>query len=182
MDIETAPIVIAPGLGGSSSQHWQSRWQVDLPTAVRISPASWEAPELEDWLIALDRAADEAGEGKPVLVVAHSLGCRAAALWSVRSPDRAAGLFCVAPPSVAGMTRAGVVGFDGADYVRPPVPVLLVASRDDPHADLTASRALGQAWSATVCDVGALGHIKDESNLGYWPQGLEVLRTFTAGL
>lgn len=182
MDLDTAPLVIVPGLGGSEPEHWQSRWQTRFPGWVRFAPASFDDPDREDWLAALDRAADAAGHGERVLVVAHSLGCRAAVMWAARVPERVAGLFCVAPPSVAGMARAGVTGFEEADGIRPAAPVSLVVSSDDPHADLAASRALGSAWAARVHEVGALGHVNADSGLGDWQQGLDLLRDLAAGL
>jgi predicted alpha/beta hydrolase family esterase len=51
------PVVIVPGIGGSGPEHWQSRWQVALPGTVRIAPASWDEPVLEDVVISSHRAA-----------------------------------------------------------------------------------------------------------------------------
>ena len=94
--------VIVPGIGGSGPAHWQSRWEVGLRDARRIAPASWDDPDLDDWVAAIDRTVDHA-DPVPVLV-AHSLGCLAVAHWALRTHDaseRVAGAFLVAPPDPA---------------------------------------------------------------------------------
>ena len=183
MDPRTGPVVIAPGVNGSGPTHWQSRWQPEMTSAVRTAPASWDDPEPEDWIAAVGGAvnrASDAADGSPVLVVAHSLGCRAAVLWAARAPERVAGLFCVAPPDAAGMARAGVAGFDSADRAVPGVPVLLVTSRDDPHTTVESSRALAAAWGADTIELDGLGHINASSDLGAWTQGWDLLTAFAA--
>jgi predicted alpha/beta hydrolase family esterase len=181
MDVSINPVIVAPGLNGSGPGHWQSLWSPEMTGAVRTAPTSWDAPEREDWLASFDRAGDALG-GRPAVVVAHSLGCRAAVLWAARAPERVAGLFCVAPPSVPAMARAGVTGFEDADQVRPPVPVLLVTSDDDPHLTPAASRALGAAWGASAIELEGLGHINADSGLGRWEHGRQLLVAFAAGL
>ena len=46
---------------------------------MRISPASWDEPELDDWLEAITRVTTPDS-----VLVAHSLGCLAVANWLVR--------------------------------------------------------------------------------------------------
>lgn len=49
--------VIVPGIYGSDEQHWQSIWEADWgPAATRIAVASWDSPELDDWVGAIERA------------------------------------------------------------------------------------------------------------------------------
>ncbi|RXZ41520.1 RBBP9/YdeN family alpha/beta hydrolase, partial [Agromyces binzhouensis] len=67
----THPLVIVPGIGGSGPLHWQSRWEAALPGVLRIAPASWDEPEVADWVAAIDRAV--AASPTPPLLVAHSL-------------------------------------------------------------------------------------------------------------
>ncbi|WP_270890186.1 RBBP9/YdeN family alpha/beta hydrolase [Streptomyces sp. DHE17-7] len=81
--------VIIPGIDGSDGQHWQSLWERQWGTsAVRIRPASWSAPDLDDWVDAVQEAYDDASrrEGQVVLV-AHSLGCWAASTWLNKNPS-----------------------------------------------------------------------------------------------
>lgn len=182
MDLSTTPVVVAPGLDGSGPAHWQSRWEQEEPGWVRTAPRSWDRPDCEDWLVALDRAADRAGGRGPVVVVAHSLGARAAVLWAARDPQRVAGLFCVAPPDLASLAEVGVQGFDHADRTCPPVPVLLVSSTDDPYATPAASQGLAGAWRAGHVQLDGLGHINADSGLGRWDQGRDLLTAFVTGL
>ena len=76
------PIVIVPGIGGSGPEHWQSLWQAEFTDVRRIDPASWDHPELDDWIAAIDRAV--AASPAPPVLVAHSLGCLAVAQWASR--------------------------------------------------------------------------------------------------
>ena len=74
--------VTIPGIDGSDHEHWQSIWEAEWDQrASRISVSSWAAPELDDWCDAIDRAVQRAGSAGTVLV-AHSLGCLAAARWT----------------------------------------------------------------------------------------------------
>lgn len=81
--------VIVPGINGSGRDHWQTHWQdVWGPAATRIGPSSWDAPDLADWHRALDRATRRHGPSAVVLL-AHSLGCLAAASWLAARAGRA---------------------------------------------------------------------------------------------
>ncbi|NUS10737.1 MAG: serine hydrolase family protein, partial [Streptomyces sp.] len=78
--------VVIPGIDGSDERHWQSRWEAEWGgAAVRIAPASWTEPDLADWIAAVGAAygtaSAAAGRAGAVVLVAHSLGCWAAACW-----------------------------------------------------------------------------------------------------
>lgn len=80
--------VTIPGIDGSDHEHWQSIWEAEWgQRASRISVLSWSLPELDDWCDAIDRAVLQVGSPGAVLV-AHSLGCLAAARWTARRPTR----------------------------------------------------------------------------------------------
>src|SRR5215210_5080448 len=88
MEREAMRVVLIPGINGSDEYHWQSIWQAEWgPSATRISPSSWDEPELDDWCRAIDLAVDE-GRSADVVLVAHSLGCLAAISWAVRPRRR----------------------------------------------------------------------------------------------
>ncbi|WP_425276709.1 alpha/beta hydrolase [Streptomyces bauhiniae] len=65
---------------GQYGQHWQTLWERQWgDSAVRISPASWSAPDLHDWVGAVQEAYDEASRrDSRIVLVAHILGCWAA--------------------------------------------------------------------------------------------------------
>lgn len=57
-------------------------------------------------------------------------------------------------------------------------PALLVASRDDPYADIGFARSAASVWGAGFVDVGRRGHV---SGIGRWSQGKRLLEAFAAG-
>lgn len=174
-------LTMVPGIGGSNEDHWQSLWQAGAPEVSRISPSSWEDPDLENWMEALDDAAGS--RGGDTLLVAHSLGCLAAAEWLYRNPRGARGVFLVTPPDPAEPAFPELAGSFRDPRLQPlPVPGLLVASENDPYATLPGARLLAGAWDVPVIDAGALVHINDESGVGAWPQGRNLLIAFAAGL
>lgn len=48
--------LIVPGWQGSGDDHWQTHWQSRLPHTSRTRVGSWQKPELEDWIGALNRS------------------------------------------------------------------------------------------------------------------------------
>ena len=172
--------VLVPGIGGSDAEHWQSRWQDALgPRALRIRPASWDEPDAEDWVAAIDAAVTETS-----VLVAHSLGCLAVAAWSARLNGRARplGAFLVAAPDPGAPSfPARAHGFD-APSAPLDLPGLLISSSDDPYCQPERSRQLGTAWRTPVLDVGAHGHLNGASNLGDWCEGQRLLVAFLAGM
>jgi uncharacterized protein len=167
--------VTVPGYGGSGADHWQTHWERDLP-ATRFRPGSWDEPESQDWADALTRAVRDA-EGTAVLV-AHSLGCLAAASWlGDRGPGDVVGALLVAVPDPSGpaFPAAATAGGFRAVRRRLPVPVTVVVSDDDPYAAADWVRDLAAVWGADLVGIGAAGHVNEASGLGAWPAGREIL-------
>lgn len=180
--------VIIPGIDGSDAQHWQSLWEADWGAqATRIAPASWSEPSWEDWQEAISAAVGQsatttsasAGDERPVLV-AHSLGCLAAAAWMQAHPGAAVG-FLVAVPDPAGPRFPAAAADFGVAPGLLGSAAVVVSSADDPYASSAVSRRVAEQWGATWVEAGALGHISTGSDLGAWPQGEELLRRFVAG-
>jgi predicted alpha/beta hydrolase family esterase len=177
--------VTVPGYGGSGADHWQTHWERDLP-ATRFRPGSWDEPESQDWADALTRAvrdraghdgAGHVGDGQAVLV-AHSLGCLAAASWlAEHGPGEVVGALLVAVPDPSGLAfpAAATAGGFRAVRRRLPVPVTVVVSDDDPFASADWARDLAAVWGAEVVRIGAAGHVNDVSGLGAWPAGRGIL-------
>ena len=171
--------VIIPGINGSDADHWQSHWEQSAIDWLRINPASWDEPEVDDWIAALDAAV---GDTKPVLVT-HSLGCLVAAKWSFTNADRVAGMFLVAVPDPFGPNYPeGGPPFRHDIYRRIPVPAVLVTSSDDPYCSPERSQHFADSWGAVRIDVGPRGHINSASGLGAWREGRNLLTAFAAGL
>ncbi|GAA2031492.1 alpha/beta hydrolase [Agromyces tropicus] len=174
------PVVIVPGIFGSGPTHWQTRWEQALPDARRFAPSSWDEPDVDDWVAAIDRAIADAPT--PPMVVAHSLGCLAVAEWAVRTDAaaaRVAGVFLVAPPDPdAPAYPAGAAAFAIADGPLG-VPAVVLASSDDPYAAPSRIASFAARWGAGLVELGERGHVNADSGLGEWPEGLRLLEDFT---
>jgi len=170
--------LIIPGLFDSGPDHWQSHWLALRPNAVRVDLGGWHEPSRDLWVARLDRAIGR--QRSPVVLVAHSLGCLTVAWWareaSAARLSKVRGAMLVAPPDVDRPdTHALLLPFAPAPLAPLPFPSLLVASRNDRYADFARLAWLAGAWGSQLVDVGQLGHINAESNLGDWPQGLDLL-------
>jgi len=174
--------VIVPGIDGSDQDHWQSIWQADWgASASRIRPASWDRPDLDDWCRAIAHAVGP--NPSAVVLVAHSLGCLAAANWAARSRSAIRGMFLVAPPDTAGPNfPAAAAPTFTAEYSMPlNAPGLVVSSDDDPYCTVNAAEHLASGWHLAHVSVGRVGHISSASRLGRWDLGRALLTAFTAG-
>ena len=176
--------VMVPGINGSGPDHWQTLWQGSWSlSASRISPSSWDTPDLAVWHLALDRATERHGPSEVVLI-AHSLGCLAAASWLARRRTPVRGAFLVAAPdSAAARFPADETPTFTAEIATPiTVPGLLVSSDDDPYCAPRAARRLADAWAVGHVSIGTAGHINASGAPGAWAAGQALLGAFTAGL
>ena len=166
-----------PGLNGSGPDHWQTRWEA-RGDCERVQFGCWSSPDRAAWLARLDEAVARASAR--VILVAHSLGCHAAAWWAATAPAahlaKVASAMLVAPPDLDGDTLMEPLR-PFAPPPRGPLPFasLLVASRDDPYAAFRSSERLAEHWAATLVDAGRKGHLNAQSCLGDWPEGRALL-------
>lgn len=173
--------VIIPGINGSDEKHWQSLWENQWgAAAVRTAPASWSMPDLSDWVAAVQAAYEAAArrDGRVVLV-AHSLGCWAAAQWLDGARPDGVAAFLVAPPDPRGPGFPRQAAATFVDLSARPLPCrsLMVAGEDDPYCDPATSASFAQGWQSQGHLLAGLGHINSDSGLGDWPVGRELLRT-----
>lgn len=174
-------MISLPGIGGSGDAHWQSRWEQAEPRFSRFKPASWDHPDLDDWVQALERAVADSDE--PPVLVAHSLACLLVVHWAARSSTAVAGAFLVSVPNPDGAAfPSAAAAFRLVPSAPLRFPSLIVASSDDPYSDLAHARQRARDWHARLVVAGALGHINASSGLGDWPQGRGLLEAFCAGL
>jgi len=174
-----ADILIVPGLGNSGPGHWQTRWQANLSTARRVEQDDWDAPRRDAWVARIVAAVDAAA--RPVVIVAHALGCIAAAHAAADfPPGRVRGALLVTPPSARAIQA--VAAIDPAFTPLPidplPFPSLLVASRTDTHASFVEAEELAGLWGSLLLDGGDAGHVDAESGHGPWPEGLMRFAAF----
>jgi predicted alpha/beta hydrolase family esterase len=109
--------------------------------------------------------------------VAHSLGCLLVAHWGSRFAGKIMGALLVAVPDPRGAnfpTRAR--GFAPLPTAPLPFASIVVASTDDPYADMQFAQAHADSWGSQIINIGAKGHINAASGLDDWPQGRALLR------
>lgn len=190
MKVSEADILIVPGWSSSGEDHWQSRWQRNLTTARRVEQDDWLYPSRDAWV---SRIVEEVAKSvRPVVLVAHSLGCITVAHAAGRlgslpgAPVR--GAFLVAPadtenaaiwPVTQGQTFNGSEGGFAPIPRNPfPFPSTLIASANDPYCTIERARDLALAWGALIVESGELGHINTASGHGPWPDGLLAFGMF----
>jgi predicted alpha/beta hydrolase family esterase len=174
-------IIILPGIGGSGAEHWQTRWEAEGSAFSRFAPASWDEPQLGDWIEALDAAVSKAAS--PPVLVGHSLACLLVAHWQMRSALPVAGAMLVAVPDPDG----AAFPMQAASFADPPTarfrfPSILIASGNDPYATPDYSRLRAGQWGSRLLEVGNVGHINAGSGVGDWPEGRAMLSDFMAKL
>lgn len=177
-----ADILILPGLSNSGPDHWQSRWETRLSTAQRVVQRDWDAPLRAEWVETIER--EVAKRQRPVVCVSHSLGGIALILAAPRIGAKVAGAFIVAPPSEEAVARLSSIDPAFLPFPRRPLPFpsVVVASSDDPYADIAFSREFAASLGAQFIDAGAAGHINAESGRGPWPEGSIAFANFVAKL
>jgi len=171
-------ILIIPGLNNSNEHHWQSRWEATLPDCERVDLGMWDDPHRNTWVNKINLAVHRAQ--RPVILVAHSLGCLAFAWWAeFEQPARGnpvVGALLVAPPDVE---RDGVdlrlARFAPVPRRALPFPAFLAASENDHYCSLRAARNLAAEWGACFAYAGSIGHINADSGIGDWEFGQLLL-------
>lgn len=166
-----------PGIGGSGQSHWQTRWEETNPAIRRFQPTSWDQPDLEDWIEAVERAIREART--PPILVAHSLACLLVAHWHRASSSPIKGAFLVSVPDPSSTSfPAQAAGFADVPRERLSFPSLIVASTNDPYGSLPYVQARANQWGSALTVIGAFGHINGQSGLDNWPEGWALLTDF----
>jgi uncharacterized protein len=162
-------------------QHWQFLLAADLARAgldVRYPDLpNPDAPELVDWLRALEYEFAAMADG-PRIVVCHSLACllwfHAARRGIPAAVDR---VLLVSPPASGHVPDSGasfrLAAFD-ATAVRASVAaeLAIVCSDDDPYNPAGAQALYGDPLGVTVTVMAGAGHITPDSGYGHWPFAL----------
>lgn len=172
-----SPVLLIPGIDGSGPGHWQTAWERERGECRRVELGCWAEPDREQWIGRLAEAVG-AERWRPLVLVAHSLGCLLVSWWAERRPDQAARVaaaMLVAPCDTERPHDARLAAFGGWPTRPLPFPALVVASDDDPYAAPERSLALAGRLGAQLATVGRAGHINAASRLGSWPQGQRLL-------
>lgn len=168
-----------PGGGGSGPDHWQSIWEQSDTRFERVQQKDWDNATEADWIKALNDHIQ--ASSKPTILVAHSLGCITAVHWAHHHHGSILGSFLVAPADVEDDWASPPTPY--ADF-RPlhrtalPFPSLLVASSNDPYLSINRAQTLSTAWGSDLHIIGPFHHIGDDSGIGGWEGGKDLLENF----
>ncbi len=168
-----ASVLMVPGWQGSSTDHWQSLWLARLPRAEQLIMDNWQVPRRHVWIEALSRQILDLD--KPVVVVAHSLGCLALSHLPSSAAMRIAGALMVAP--IDPEKRALFSDFGPVPAHRLPYRSIVVASTSDPCCSVRLSAAYARAWASEFVRIPNAGHINVASGHGPWPLGWALLQS-----
>jgi len=180
---DVSPLILTvPGLENSAPSHWQSIWEREFDDIARVDLESWDRPHRNGWVNKLNLAIRDAG--RPVILVAHSLGCHAVSWWAAmerpRYGDPVIGALLVAPPEIdVAPIDDRLKAFAPSPKAPLPFPSIVVASQDDPYIRFHRARRLAQFWGSRFADAGHVGHINADSDLGAWRFGQFLLRRLT---
>jgi uncharacterized protein len=173
---EAVRVLILPGWQGSDAGHWQSRWAA-VHGYERVEQSDWLWPRRGDWMARLDEVV--LADDRPVVLVAHSLGCHLVAAWSAHSAHvaRVRAALLVAPPDTERPDMPPQLhNWRPISRRRLPFASRAVISSDDPYGAHERSLGLCAEWGTEVVEAGARGHLNSESGLGDWPEGHAALR------
>jgi uncharacterized protein len=170
--------LLVPGLNDSGPRHWQTIWEQTRGDCERVELGSWSNPHRNHWVTKLNLAI--AIETRPIILVAHSLGCLAVTWWAAlteaEDQSKVIGALLVAPPDVEDPGAKPVIQrFAPAPRTSLRFSASVIASSDDPYATIERSRLFARRWGAAFVDAGPIGHINADSQLGQWPEGQRLL-------
>ena len=171
-------ILLLPGWQNSGPNHWQSRWEA-LYGDVRVLQHDWMRPLRGDWMAQLDTVIQQ--QTQPVVLAAHSLGCLLIAAWAACTAhaNTVRGALLVAPGDPEQPALQAVLhSWRPVPLQALPFPSVLIGSQTDPYCSAARAQTFARAWGCTWLDYGDAGHINADSQLGDWPEGREILKTW----
>jgi predicted alpha/beta hydrolase family esterase len=174
--------VFLAGIGNSEPEHWQRFWFTEISKSSRalwVDHHDWNRVSRDRWLTELDAAIDGAdAANRPIVFVAHSLGCLLAAEWLDENRDAdVKGALFVAPPDLASEQAPKTVSGFRSPFALGALTcnAVLAASDDDPFASMDFAKRLAEHWKVRLVAVGRRGHINVQSGLGRWAEGRALL-------
>jgi predicted alpha/beta hydrolase family esterase len=167
---------LLPGWQNSDTDHWQSRWE-QRHGYRRLEQNDWDRPLRGDWSARLQETVLDAP--RPVVLVAHSLGCILVAWWAAHSPlaaRKVRGALLVAPGDTEQpQLREQLPGWSPVMMQRLPFASIVVGSDNDIYCSAQRVQAMADAWGARFVDAGPSGHLNTASGLGDWDSGHALL-------
>lgn len=175
-------VLLLPGWLGSGEGHWQTQWAA-LHGFETVEQDDWLWPRRGDWMARLDEVLLTGPDRRPVVLVAHSLGCQLVAAWAQHS--RHTGLvrcaLLVAPPDTERTDMPPQLhNWRPIRRGRLPFAAVAVVSSDDPYCAPERAAGMCADWGVRVVEAGPRGHLNHDAGLGDWPQGLALLTGLVA--
>lgn len=168
--------LIIPGLGNSGPAHWQTWFEQQLPNCKRIEQKEWDAPDLSDWLKAIDEAV-AAYDPSSVVLIGHSLGCSTIAHWAKQAGKQIKGAMLVAPSDIeAPVYTFPATGFTPIPLEKIPFKSIVVASNNDVWVSAERARFFADSWGSDYINIGDAGHINADAGFGPWEEGMSILK------
>ena len=168
---------IIPGYQGSGKNHWQSHFERSNNNFIRIEQKDWEHPNINEWADTVEKVISKYDPNEVVLV-GHSMGCPTIATWADKYNRKIKGALLVAPADLESKDELmDFVGLKKYPNKRLNFKSIVVASTNDPWASFEKTQDFAKNWGSELINIGAAGHINDQSGLGTWNEGLEILRT-----
>ncbi|WP_294001189.1 RBBP9/YdeN family alpha/beta hydrolase, partial [Sphaerotilus sp.] len=143
-----------------------------------IEQNDWTWPRRGDWMARLDEVLLTGADRRPVVLVAHSLGCQLVAAWAAHSrhTGRVRCALLVAPPDTERADMPPQLhNWRPIRRGRLPFPAVAVVSSNDPYCAPERAAGMCADWGIPSVEAGPRGHLNDASGLGDWPQGLALL-------
>lgn len=151
--VRTKPLVLLiTGRGQGDDNRWIKSWQLARDDTQWVELGEWDAPHRNTWVNKLNLAIHYAE--RPVILVAHDIGCLAVAWWAeYEQPvpnELVAGALLVAPPDV---DRPGadprLAPFGACPRRTLPFPSFVVADRYASQPQLVTSTQLASDWGSS---------------------------------
>lgn len=185
--LDGVTVLFVPGLRDYVADHWQTLLAAEIPGSVTVEPLTEQRLSREARVNALDAALKRI-EGE-VVIAAHSAGALMVANWALAPTRRIRGALLATPADVENPLPAGYPAYDDlAANGWVPIPRLLlpfrsivVASRNDPLAQVEKVAGLARAWGAELHDAGDVGHMNPAAGYGRWDGALPLLERLAAG-
>ena len=173
--------LFVPGYGNSINGHWQEKWHQQTANSFWVEQADWDHPNCEDWVESLNTLVQSI-EG-PILFITHSLGGSTVNEWAKKYSANILGAFIVAVPDVNDPHFPNAIsGYQQPPLVKFPFPSRMLSSTNDPYSTFERAEYFAAHWGSDIINMGNLGHINIESNIGNWPEGKKQLTQFIDSL
>lgn len=168
-------LLVLPGWHNSGASHWQTRWQHLEPALTRVEQDDWARPDPGSWIARLDAAV--AAAERPVILIAHSLGCITVAHWAQETGGHGvAAALLVAPADVERHDADPALrGFAPVPREQLPFSSRVIASDNDHCCSGERAADFARDWGADLVGIPGGGHLNAASGLGDWPVGQLLL-------